>query len=597
LEIKKKPSFTALGMVICCLIVLTTLSACSEQVSRMWLKAPGWSRGALVGQTSISLPVPMAMNDEGTIALFLLNKEGDSHYPNIIGLDRSSEIIWEFPIDIAINKPMATQIAWNGEEFVLLWIDNRSLYSTTMNISGNAVASSTLLSEGIVADSFEIATAPDGDMILWFGGTYKSPGVYILNLSDPSGERILVDGRGVQPTIQFDNMGTLHAAWIIYPAMGVDPHLYYAAYLEGVFQPDQQTLVSEVSKRNDSLLEGPWIRLTSQQVRIFWLEVIRSGSQLYRGKGVALHFPYGKPELVKNPELILVPLTKSPTYETMSNSKSAIGPQVLSDFGEYSLISPDEIMASPSSGDEFLLAVVLKIPERDGFMVDQLGVLLYADGISGYQLLTSTTGSSNSPAMQTDESGEYYLTWIEGITGSGRSVYFASTASDIQEALSILTDEDKERMVSETTFGLLKGAVLALVAAPMWLILPGIILVIGLIFGKLDESLNHPISRAIIALGLAAFWVSKLFTFMNVENAFAFVPFSNWIPVIPANLFLPLQIGIPLIVFLIALATAWYFAKSDRYSTPPVPLFVVFYGIVDSLLTMAVYGELLLRIF
>jgi hypothetical protein len=418
----------------------------------------------------------------------------------------------------------------------------------------------------------------------------------MLNLSDPSSEGILVDTSGVRPTIQFDNMDTLHAAWIEHQTFGLDPLLYYATYPEGVFQPDQQTLVSEVSKRNDSLLEGPWIGLVSQQVRIFWLEVIRSGSQLYRGKGVSLQFPYGKPELVKEPELILVPPTKSPTYENVPNIKSAIGPQVLSDFGEYTLVSPDEITASPSSGDEILLGVVLQIPERGGFMVDQLGVLLYENGISGYQLLTSTTGSSHSPTLQTDESGDYYLTWIEGITSSGRSVYFASTASDIQEALSILTDEDKERMISETSFGLLKGAVLALVAAPMWLILPGIILVIGLIFGKLDENLNHPISRVIIALGLAAFWVSKLFTFKTVGGAFAFVPFSNWIPVLPANLFLPLQISIPLIVFLIALATAWYSSKTGRYSTPPVPLFVVYYGAVDSLLTMAVYGELLLQI-
>jgi hypothetical protein len=151
-------------------------------------------------------------------------------------------------------------------------------------------------------------------------------------------------------------------------------------------------------------------------------------------------------------------------------------------------------------------------------------------------------------------------------------------------------------MVVDTIFGLLKGAVLAIIATPMWLVLPGLVLALALIFGKLDESLTHPISRAIIALGLAAFWASKLFTFMTVEDAFTFVPFLNWIPAIPANLFLPLQLGIHLIVFLIALVTAWYFAKTDRFSTPPVPLFVVFYGVVDSLLTMAVYGELLLRI-
>jgi hypothetical protein len=596
LEKKKKSAFSTPILVICWVFILMVLSGCSEQIDRLWLEAPGWSRAALVGQTSINLHVPMALNDDGTIAIFLFKKEDNTHYPHIIGLGRDAEVIWEHTIDIAIDKPTATQITWDGEELILLWIDNRSLYSTTIDISGNAVAGPTLLSAGVVADSFEIATAPDGRIILWFGGTYQSPGIYKLNLSDPISDRILVDTFGIHPTVEFDGEGTLHAAWIIYQSLGLDPLLYYAAYPEGVYKPDQQTLVSDVSIRTDSLLEGPWIGLISQQVYLFWNEMIRSGRLLNKGKGMVLHFPYGKPELADKPEMILVPLTKKLVYEDPPDSEPATALRVLTDFGDYPLTSADEFVVSPSTGDEIVLGLSLQIPDQGIYMVNQLGVLWYEDDTSGYQLLTSTPMSSLSPALQIDKPGDYYLTWLERVYGSGYSVYFTSTAHDIQETLSQLTEGDKERMVVDTIFGLLKGAVLAIIATPMWLVLPGLVLALALIFGKLDESLTHPISRAIIALGLAAFWASKLFTFMTVEDAFTFVPFLNWIPAIPANLFLPLQLGIHLIVFLIALVTAWYFAKTDRFSTPPVPLFVVFYGVVDSLLTMAVYGELLLRI-
>lgn len=597
MELKKKSPLTALGMVICCLFVLSGVTACSEQVDRLWLEAPGWSRAALIGQTSINLPVPMAVNDEGRMALFSINKEGDTHYPHIIGLERDGEVVWEHTIDVSMEKPTATQITWNGEEFILLWIDNRSLYSTSIDLSGNAIANPTLLSKEVVVDSFEIATAPNGAMILWFGGTYKSPGIYMLNLSETSGELILVDSKGIQPTVFFDEQGTLYAAWIIYPALGVDPLLYYAAYSEGVFQPDQQILVSEVSKRSDSLLEGPWIGLVSQQVYLFWNELVRSGRGIHRGKGMAIHFPIGAPETVGEPELILVPQTSEPNYEDLPDSESRIGQRLVLDFGDYSLISPETFVVSGFGDDEIVLEVILKIPDNEGYMLDQLGVLLYRASSTGYQLLTSTPLFSFAPTLRTNDSGEYYTTWIERAPGGGYSIYLASTASNIQETFSQLTEGDKERMVVDSVFGLLKGAVLALIAAPIWLVIPAIVIVLAWIFGKIEQSLAHPVSRAILALSLASFWGVKLFTFTRVKNILTFVPFSNWIPVIPNSLFIPLQIGIPLAVLLIALATAWYFAKAGRYSTPSLPLFIIVYGVADSLLTMAIYSEQLVSSF
>jgi hypothetical protein len=67
-----------------------------------------------------------------------------------------------------------------------------------------------------------------------------------------------------------------------------------------------------------------------------------------------------------------------------------------------------------------------------------------------------------------------------------------------------------------------------------------------------------------------------------------YVPFSAWLPFIPPALNLPLKVGIPLLIAGLALAVAWRYSYGrDR---PSPFFFLIFYMVVDSVLTMAVYG-------
>jgi hypothetical protein len=79
-------------------------------------------------------------------------------------------------------------------------------------------------------------------------------------------------------------------------------------------------------------------------------------------------------------------------------------------------------------------------------------------------------------------------------------------------------------------------------------------------------------------------------TFRAVD-IFAYIPFSIWIQVIPSSLALPLQVGIPVGIFLIALLAARLYTRLN--GEPSAFMFLVAYGVADSLLTMAVYGEFL----
>jgi hypothetical protein len=576
---------------LACLPLLMLLSACSEAIDRLWLEAPGWSRAALVGQTSLNQPVSMALDSEGGMAFLAFDKEGTIYYPKIITGSRGGEILWERGLDIPMNKPGATQIFWEGDELTFIWIDDQQLFLVSIDPSGKILGTPTLLSGEATVGAFDITTAPEGLQHLWFGGTRRLPGIYAMTIDEVPSEPVLVDPLGINPSVQFDGEGVLHAAWTLFTQGEVNPYLYYASYPDGSFEPERQTMVTGVSIRTDSNLVGPSLGINSKRIYLFWNEEVRSGRRANKGTGMLVSFPINQPEMASEAELVLIPQIQELVYEDPPDSELLIGSQMLLVDGEYPQVSPDEIHVSTTTDQAIALGLRFQMPDLQGYMVSQLGTLsLYEDGPRGYQLLTSTPNASLTPCFSADASGYLYLTWSERAQGGGYWVYFASTAPDIQAALSEITDGDVNRMVWNTTFGLARGAVLALVSAPMWLVLPGLLLVLTTRLRERDGSMVRPASLTIIALALIAFWVAKMATF-RVVDIFSFVPFSIWIQVIPPSLNLALQVGIPVGIFLFALLAARLYARLNGEPSPA--MFVIAYGAVDSLLTMAVYGEFL----
>lgn len=574
-----------------CIPLLMLLSACSEAIDRLWLEAPGWSRAALVGQTWLNQPVSMALDGERGMAFLAFDKDGSIYYPKIITVSRGGEILWERRLDIPMNKPGASQIFWEGDELTFIWIDGQQLFLVSIDPSGKILGTPTLLSGEATVGAFDIAIAPDGLQHLWFGGTRRLPGVYAMTIDEIPSAPVLVDPLGINPSVQFDEEGALHAAWALFTEGEVNPYLYYAAYPDGSLEPERQTLVTGVSIRTDSNLVGPSLGISSKRIYLFWNEEVRSGRRANKGTGMLVSFPINQPEMASEAELILIPQIQELVYEDPPDSELSIGSQMLLMDGEYPQVSPDDIQVSAMTDQTIALGLRLQMPDSQGYMVSQLGTLsLYEDGSRGYQLLTSTPNSSLTPYFSADATGHLYLTWSERAQGGGYWVYFASTAPDIQAALSELTDGDVNRMVGSTIFGLMKGAVLTLISAPIWLALPGLLLVLTVKLRERDDSLVRPASFFVIVLALIVFWGAKMATFRAVD-IFAYIPFSIWIRVIPPSLTLALQVGIPVATFLIALLTAWLYAR--RNSEQSAAMFVVAYGVVDCLLTMAVYGEFL----
>jgi hypothetical protein len=369
-------------LALVCLPLIVLLSACSGVIDRLWLEAPGWSRAALVGQTSLNQPVLMAFNGEGEMALLAFDRVGSDYYPKIITLNRGGEILGERVLDILIDKPGKTHMYWEGDELTFIWIDNQQLFLAFIDSSGNILGTPTLLSGEATVGSFNLATAPDGLRHLWFGGTRGLPGIYAMTIDEKPNEPVLVDSLGMNPSVQFDGEGALHAAWILFPEGEVNPHLYYASYPDGSVEPERQAMVAAVSIRVDSNLVGPSLGVDSHQIYLFWNEEVRSGRRANRGTGMLVHFPVNQPELASEAELVLIPQIQELLYEDPPESELVIGSQMRLEAGDYPQVSPDLIQVSATTDEAIVLGLQLQMPDSQGYMVSQLGTRVDPVGIN-----------------------------------------------------------------------------------------------------------------------------------------------------------------------------------------------------------------------
>jgi hypothetical protein len=570
--------------------ILVVLTACSTEIERLWLEAPGWSRAQWVGDASLNQAVSLAVDDRSGIYLLAIQDKASAHYAHVIALNRRADIVWERTLDTVLVKPDKARILWDGQELDLFWLDEQSLYAARLDTSGNVRAAPALLSGETSVGSYDVASDSNGSVAIWYGGLRRKPGVYALSFKDPTGETTLVDAEGIQPAVQYDNQGTLHVTWIAYPPEQTSPRFYYAAYPRGLYRPEQQTVVTEPYVRSDSLLQGPWLGLDRKHVYLFWIEVIRSGRQMNQLEAWYVYLAANEPGWASEPGSVALPRTDELLYETLPEGGLAAGQRVSLASGQYPLaVPPSEITVNAAAEQELVLALRAQVPYRRNSIVSQVSTLFLQDGVpTAYQLLTFTPRSSLAPAVVSDEAGYLYLTWIERKEGTGFQIYFASTAPDVRQTLSSVTREDVGRMVADTLFGLLKGAVFSPFAAMIWFAAPLLVLALTWAFRRGGESLVSRPALISMALALLAYWAGKLVTFARART---YVPFSAWVPVIPAWLQVPLQLGVPIVVTLVALKVAWRYA--NRSSTKSAALFAAIYAGVDSLFTMAVYGGLL----
>jgi len=572
------------------LVLAIALTACSSQEDRLWLDAPGWSRAQLIHNTSLNTASGIVLDARGDITFLSTHKSANQHYLGLFTLNRKGVLLWEFTFDKPLEDFTAAQLHWFGGKLTLIWQDNQQLYLAYLNSSGDLLEPPRQISGEIATGSFDTAADPQGSLVVWIGGTRKTPGIYRLPLEDLPGNPILVDENGIQPSAQYGMDGTLHTAWVSYLQNSGELQLYYAAYANGIYQPDQQQSVRTISIRQDSLLQGPWISPDPERVYLIWLESIRSGRQMHQGSAQVLSFPSGNPQEASEPVALQVPkTTEGLSYKPRPGSSLAAGQWVGLDAEKYPLVSPVKIATSSVTGKDSILALSIRLPAPRNIEVSQIGTILLQHGVvAGYQLLSLSNRSSLSPAPARDANGNQYITWLESAPGAGYGIYFASTAPDIIQAFGGLTPGDISWMVTNTFFGLLHGIVFFPFVALIWLVLPAILLGLTWIFRRGTENLLCWASLISLVLAMGGYWISKMTTF---SRAVSFVPFSPWVPIIPTWMAVPIKVGVPILGTVFALSAAWRYARQSI--TQSALMFMLIYIGIDSLITMAIYGEVL----
>jgi len=104
-----------------------------------------------------------------------------------------------------------------------------------------------------------------------------------------------------------------------------------------------------------------------------------------------------------------------------------------------------------------------------------------------------------------------------------------------------------------------------------------------------DEDISQLPSKVLLGVAILSFQASKLLFFPDV---LIYVPFSAWVD-IPADVGLFLRIAIPLVIFGIGIGIAEW-RRKKRTSPPSTLSYYIVVILVDTVLTLAIYGVIFL---
>ena len=576
------------------LFLAAVLTACAGQPEHFWIKAPGWSRAQLVGNTRVGDPVPITYDDQGQLYIFLISARDEVSHLRVISFDRHGEVVWDRTYEeITLTGSKKPQILWDGELLQLFWINRNGLYSAMLDTSGNLLGPPNLLSGETIVDHFDVTSNSSGSIAVWYAGSQEDPGIYALPPGNLTDAATLIDPEGIMPDLQYDKAGTLHAIWARYPPGGGEKPFLYAAYPDSAYPAELESIVAAPRVIGTSVLEGPHLGLDNEHVYIFWSKILFSGLEAGTATTYYVYFQKGQHVTVSADQQLLVPYSYDLTYQTFPTSDLKAGERVSLDsesFGGSNYVT--KVKANPTDEEE----LVIVLNTRRGYLMrktkPQVSAVFLQDGNPiAYQQLSFTPSSSASPAIFSNEEGQLYLTWLEKGELPGWAIYFASTDPEVGAALNDLTLDDLGRLTAETLFGLLSGAVLIPVFLA-WALPAFIVLVLTSRIRGGAERLTSPGVMISIILTFLIYYISKVGILPGMLN---YLPFSAWIPVIPSWLKTPLQLGVPLVSAGLALLAAWNFTYRKRERS--IFFFMAIFAIVDGFITMTVYGVLVYAAF
>ncbi len=580
------------GWMAITLLLGIMLTSCSGVDEHLWLQSPGWSRAAFIGTTSTSSPVPMLLSMDGDVYALLSETEAEASTStlNLVHFETRTGTANLAPIDVPLQLPKQLDLVWEDSDLRLYWVDRESLYTARVSTAGSVLEEPELLSGAGSVGSFSLALFPDGQTSLWFAGTRANPGVYVLN--DAFGDNpVRIDEQGIKIHTKVDQTGTLHAGWVHYPYGYEATQIRYAAYEPGI-PPDevQVQLVQKLQLGTSTTLDDFALGLDEKDIYFFWTTIVRSGLESGTVRSLYVDFPVGQVIPDAPPREIWVPTIYSLDFRKMPGGFD-VGQRVsLSSIDFPATNELQNISTNPVVHDETV--IVFRSPAQHLWRKTRLQVnLVYMrDGKPfAYQPLSFTPTSSSFPNVVSNLNNNLYVTWLEKQENNRYSVYLASTEPTMMASLDVLTLKEIGYIALESAFGMLIGVLLAPIAAAVWMIAPLLVLLLFSPLGRVrSEKASNVITviSLIVAVGLV--WNTKLAVFPAM---FEYVPFSAWIPEIPKNTGLVLQVLVPAITLVVSSLVAWHFTfRRGNYSSL---YFILIYIGIDAMFTTSIYSVLI----
>lgn len=559
-------------IVLATVLLLAGCGAGGQQPSRQ--PSDDWSRGLPVGEGATgSVDFLVEPGGESLYAVWT-QVEGENGRIQFKRLSPTGLTVAEQSYPMPTNQLRAPRLAQSGEQLHLFWgqrmrgIPDWSLWYVPLGSDGEMAGEPAQLSTSETdAGDYAVAVAGDGGVVVVWEDD-NGDAIYGRTMAEGTPLKLAT---GSAPALEAGPDGRLYLAWW-------NEGIYFAALPEPLAAVEP-ALVADVTRSFGDTEIKPVLSLAGDEAYVFWAVFSQSGLEAGTGRTEFVHFPSSSPERQTARQIWLRPEERQETQAYSSAyalTELVPYPSTAAGTTRYT----GEPAAADSRGDE--LAVVVSFDQEwRQQMQKQMAVVLFAGGEpQGYLPAVKSRGFSSAGKLASDDDGNLYLLWQEG--AGGLNVYYATTEPAARSEINALTAADAIDLLLSAFFEGVVGLVFFPLAL-VWLA-PGL-LVLGIYHMRHEtESLDRPVSRLLLVVGLVVYQIVKI---LFMPAILSYVPFSAWLDIgdIAGRI---LQIITPVLIFGAGIVVAEIVRR--RRETVSTALYYLAIGGVDALLTLLVYG-------
>lgn len=574
-----KRGVLALGILCLCL----ALTSCQASTPKTRKALPEWSRGELLGISSLNQRVSMYARNN-SIHLVWVSAEGKGlHYAR---LDATGRI--QINTDITVNgaHPSSPQIQISKDGSIrILWTDNpripRTLFLARLSSDGQLLGEPKAVSpEGVRVSDYDLTLNEDDSLdVFWATEVPTEGGLYHLRLSQDdqiiSPSRLLASN-GAKPALQKALNGMIHIVWIEGPSLQ-ENNVYYA-----VFDPDTQSLTTKARvgffRTGTGLISyGPVMGLDATTAYVFWALEARGGNNAGEAQTYTVSFPLGAP-LFSEASTLDIPGAARVEYTKKSGSLPY--KQLASE--DSGAPTPYLYMPSTLGGQNDQLGVWLvgQLSTRSRSSMRVLWAILSDGKLEGYQVPVQIQNAMR-PIGTLDEQGNAHLVWLNTAGFGQYEVYYASTSEKVKAYLDRVTLQDWANDFLDAVWNLTPALGFFPPVFLLWS-LASFLWVVIFYMVKVEGGMERRTSQVALAIAILLYLASKLFLMPGI-----LIDYAPFIDRVPANLQF-----IPVLGTLASTSLAALFAEIIYFRKRPYRSLLVTYllfVLTDALASLLIY--------